>query len=122
LSTDAHIAHLVKQCPKLVDLKVDFSAPRGFETRISPEGLAQLQQLPLTVISIEHANSLTPEHMQALAKVRTLEAVLVDGRRNSFDTTPLVTSLRALRPDLEIVVVGADAAGPPVRARKPNEK
>ncbi len=119
VSNDAHLAHLAKEFPKLVDLKIDLNAPRGFETAITPEGLGVLQKLPLTILSLEHANSLTPAHMEVIAGIETLEALLIDARRNTFDTAPLVETLQNLRPELEVVIAGEDAIGPPQRSRKP---
>jgi hypothetical protein len=78
---DVHLAHMAKQFPRLEDLKLDFSAPRGSVTKITPEGLRVLKALPLKVLSLEHVHALTPEHMRAIAEIPPLEAVLRMWRR-----------------------------------------
>lgn len=117
LPDDAHIAHIATQFPKLVEIKTDFAAPRRSKTNITPEGLAKLQALPIKVLHLENIQSLTPAHMHALGGIRTLEALLIDNRRNSFDATPLVAALKSVRPDLEINVAGEGAKDPPRRSR-----
>ncbi len=118
VSTDQIIAHLAENFPKLEDLKVDFAAPRTLETAISPNGMKQLAELPLTVIGLENVHSLTPEHMKALAESKSLEAVLIDVRRGGVDAEPLAAALKAANSDLEVVVADESATGPPRRARK----
>ncbi|NOX99314.1 MAG: hypothetical protein GXP30_06235 [Verrucomicrobia bacterium] len=110
---DEQLAHIVKQFPQLDDLKLDFNAPRGTETTISPSGLKGLQKLPLKTLSIENANTFTVDHMKAIAGIKTLEVLLIDARKNSFDTAALVASLKEQRPGLDIQVAGKGAKGPP---------
>jgi len=118
VSTDAHLQHLAKEFPQLIDVKIDVAAPRGFETEISPEGLAVFQKLPIEVLSIENAVTFAKEHIAALAGIETLEAVLFDFRRRDFDATPLVEEMKRLRPEVEVVVAEEGASGPPRRAKK----
>jgi hypothetical protein len=115
---DSHLAHIAEQFPKLEELKIDFAAPRGSETNITPEGLQQLLKLPLKLISMENAQTFTPAHMEALAKIKTLEAVLIDNRRGGVDTATLDSALKAARPGLEVVVANEGASAPPSRSRK----
>ena len=115
LPDDKHLAHIAEQFPKLEELKIDFAAPRGSEINITPDGLKNLQILPLKVISMENARTFTADHMKVLAGIKSLEAVLIDNRRNSYDTAPLVAALKEARPDLEIQVANEGAKGPPRR-------
>lgn len=110
---DEHLVHIVENFPKLTDLRLDFNAPRGFETTTTPDGLTKLQSLPLQILSVENINAFTPDHMRAIAGIETLGHLLIDTRKNPFDTDPLVTAVRELRPGLDIQVAGADAKGPP---------
>tara|TARA_R110002096_G_scaffold273422_9_gene467276 strand:- start:14019 stop:14843 length:825 start_codon:yes stop_codon:yes gene_type:complete len=114
---DAHLAHLAEQFPKLEDLKLDFQAPRGFETSITPDGLAKLQSLPLKVLSLENVQSLGPDHMVAIAGISSLEALLVDARRGPPDVTPLVASIKKQRPELDVQVANEGEKAPPKRSR-----
>lgn len=115
---DAHLVHIAGEFPKLEDLKLDFSAPRGSQTSITPSGLRALKTLPLKVLSMENVHSFTPAHMAAVGEIHSLKAVLIDARRGPEDVTPLESALKAIRPDLEIVAAGKDAKGPPARARR----
>ena len=110
---DEQLAHLIKQFPKLEDLKLDFNAPRGSQTTISPAGLKGLQKLPLKILSVENANTFTVDHMKSIAGIKTLQVMLIDTRKNPFDTSALVHSLKGERPDLDIQVAGEGAKGPP---------
>lgn len=116
---DVHLAHIVENFPQLEDLRLDFNAPRGFETTTTPAGLADLNRLPLKVLSLENVNTFTPEHMSAVAGIETLESLLIDARKNPFDTAPLVSAVVSIRPGLDIQVAGADAKGPPRPSSKP---
>ncbi|MDF1753660.1 MAG: hypothetical protein P1U89_12850 [Verrucomicrobiales bacterium] len=116
---DAHLAHIAKQFPKLVDLKLDFNAPRGSETTISPDGLRSLKTLPLTDFSMENIGSFTADHMKAIAEIETLEAVLIDARRSGVDST-VIDALKSARPDLEVVVAEEGTQSPPRRSRRKN--
>ena len=116
---DAHLAHLAKEFPLLEDLKLDFQAPRGTEASLTPEGLAGLQGLPIAVLTVENVGGFTPEHVEAIAKIDSLEAFLIDVRKKPVETTPLVEAMKRVRPDVEVVVAGPEAEGPPRRSRKP---
>lgn len=118
LPDDSHLAHIAREFPRLEDLKLDFAAPRGSETMISPAGLRELKRLPLTVISMEHVHSLGAEHGRAIAEIETLEAVLIDTRRGPDDVSVLVNAIKSGRPDLEIVVAEKGSKRPPSRARR----
>jgi len=117
--TDIHLAHIVIHFPLLEDLRLDFNAPRSFETTTSPSGIASLKKLPLKVLSLENVNGFTPEHMKAIASIETLESLLIDARKNPFDAAPLVAAVRSIRPGLDIQVAGADAKGPPRPSAQP---
>ena len=118
VSTDSHLEHLVAEFPKLEEMKFDVAAPRGFETEITPGGLALLQKLPITVLSIENSSMFGKEHIAALAGIETLEALLLDCRKKPFDTSILEAEMKRLRPEVEIAVAGEGATGPPRRSRK----
>lgn len=116
---DAHLAHLAKEFPKLEDLKLDFAVPRNTEASLTVAGLAHLQALPLTVLSLENVDVFTPAHIEAISGIESLEALLIDVRRGSVDPAPLVAAMQKARPEVEVVVAGKDAKGPPKRtARK----
>lgn len=117
LPDDAHLAHIVKECPKLEDAKLDFAAPRGSETSITPEGLRVLGKVPLRVLSLENAATLGPAHFRSLAEVKSLATLLVDARRTPAPTEGIEV-LKSLRPDVEVVVAGPDATGPPQPPRR----
>lgn len=114
---DAHLKHIVEHFPKLEELRLDFHAPRGFETTTTPDGLARLRKLPLKILSLENINSFSTEHMVAIAGIDSLESLLIDARKNPFDTEPLVEAIREKRPELDIQVAGKDAKGPPRPSR-----
>lgn len=114
---DSHLAHIVKNFPTLEDLRLDFAAPRGSETSITPEGLASLQKLPLKVLNIENASSFTKKHLEAIAGIKTLRALLVDARKKP-GPVEAIDALRELRPDVDVVIAGPDAKGPPRVPRK----
>ena len=109
---DSHLAHIAKSFPKLEDLRLDFAAPRGSETTITPHGLAHLQNLPLRVLTIENASSFSAEHLSAIAGIKTLQALLVDARRKPAPLDAIV-AFKKQRSDVEVVVAGPDAKGPP---------
>ena len=114
---DSHLAHIASEFPLLEELKIDLAAPRNSETNISPDGLRKLKALPLKVLSLETVKSLTPDHMKAIAELESLEAVLLDARREEVDLGPLVEALKKASPDLEVVASekGGDI---PRRSRK----
>lgn len=114
---DSHLAHLVEQCPKLEDLRLDFTAPRGSTTTITPAGLAVLQRRSITTLSLENAQTFTPEHFQAIAGIKSLRALLVDSRRTPVPAEGLAAFQRA-RPDVEVAVAAEGASGPPQLKRK----
>lgn len=118
LPHDEHLAHLVSEFPSLEEVKIDFAAPRGFETSITPLGLAKLGELPLTLLSLENSNFLGREHIKAIAGIKALEVLLIDCRKNPFDTIELEAGLAKQRPDIELQIAGPDAKGPPTRSRK----
>lgn len=115
--TDAHLTHIVKQFPKLEEIKTDFASPRGFEPAITPKGLAALQKLKLKVLHVENAHSFTAEHYKALAGIKTLEALLIDARRKAMAEDG-VNVLRKLRPDVDVVVTQPGDEHPPRVKRK----
>lgn len=100
---DSHLAHIVKEFPNLVELRVDFAAPHGQEIKISPEGLAGLAKLKLNRLALERAEDLTPAHLAALAKIETLETLhLYPPRDGEIDYEPLLAEFKKLRPEVEI--------------------
>ncbi len=118
LPHDEHLEHLVSEFPKLEEVKIDCAAPRGFEVSITPAGLAKLGELPLTLLSFENIDFFTEEHIEAIAGIKTLEVLLIDCRKNPFDTSDLEAVLAKHRPDIEIQIAGEGAKGPPTRSRK----
>jgi hypothetical protein len=113
---DAHLAHIAAQFPKLEDLRLDFAAPRGSQTTISPEGLAALQKLPLHTLSLENAHSFTAEHFKAVAAIPTLKTLLVDARKQAV-ATDAIAVFRQARPEVQVVVAEPGAKGPPTAPR-----
>lgn len=109
---DSHIAHVAKEFSKLEDLRLDLSAPRGTEMTISPEGLKSLQKLPLKILNLENAHSLTAEHFAAIASVKSLTALLIDARRKPVPAEG-VAAFQKLRPDVEVVVAKPGEQAPP---------
>lgn len=100
---DSHIAHIVKEFPNLEDLRLDFATPRNTEVNITPAGLAKLQALPLTRLTIENIQPLNPEHMRSIAGITSLKTLVVDARKKPIDTS-LTDAAAKLRPDLKIDV------------------
>lgn len=115
---DRHLFHIAEQFPGLQDLRLDFKAPRGFETTISPEGLAAFKKLPLKLFSLENADSFTPAHFTSIAGIESLQTLLIDARRGVVPEEGLA-SFRNARPDVEVVVAGPGEKKPPVPGRKP---
>ena len=109
---DAHLRHVAKSFPQLADLRLDFGSPRGSKTAITPQGLASLQSLPLTVLSIENAHDFTPEHFEAIAGIKTLKAMLVDSRKQPAPVEG-VAAFQKRRPDVEVVISQPGDTGPP---------
>ena len=109
---DAHLIHIAKEFPKLESLRLDFNAPRGSETTITPAGLAALQNLPLTVLNLENAGSFTAEHLEAIAGIKTLEALLVDARKKPAPAES-IAAFKKVRPNVEVIIAGPGAKGPP---------
>ncbi len=102
---DSHLVHIAKEFPNLSDLRVDFAAPRGQETNITPAGLAALAKLKLTRLTLENSEPFTPDHFAALAKIDSLKSLLIyPPRSGDFDHAPLLADLKKLRPELEISI------------------
>lgn len=114
---DTHLAHIAKQFPKLQSLKLDFSAPRGSETSITPKGLESLTRLPLTTLSLENAQTFTAAHFETLAMIKTLEVLLIDARRNPV-SEDAVEAFRKARPKVTVVVAPKGSTKPPTAPRK----
>ncbi|MCA9061241.1 MAG: hypothetical protein KDA85_22160 [Planctomycetaceae bacterium] len=114
---DAHLKHLATSFPKLEELRLDVSAPRGTSTSITPAGLAALQQLPLKVLSLENASTFQAEHFESLAGISTLTDLLIDARRQPV-ASEAIEVFRRLRADVHVDVAGADATGPPMPKRR----
>jgi len=116
LPGDEHVAHVVANCPKLESLMIDFAAPRGMATTVTPAGLAALQKLPLTSLSLENVTTFTPAHFEALAAIGTLDELLIDARRSPVPPEDLAAFTTA-RPDVAVAVAQPGDAGPPRVAR-----
>lgn len=114
---DSHLAHIAKNFPTLEDLRLDFAAPRGSNTTITPDGLAQLQKLPLKVLNLENAGSFSEKHLESIAGIKTLQALLFDARKKPAPVEA-IAAFRKFRPDVEVVMAGPDAKGPPRVPRK----
>jgi len=100
---DSHLVHIVKEFPKLEELRLDFAAPRNTDVNISPAGLSRLQSLPLKKLTIENIQPLGPKHMRAIAKIESLTTLAIDARKKPIDTA-LTEVVKAERPDLKIDV------------------
>jgi hypothetical protein len=100
---DAHLAHIAREFPKLVDLRVDFNAPRGSKIKITPAGLKNLHSLSLKVLTIENAQFFTAEHMRMIATIPTLEKLSINAQKKAMPGI-LVSAARSARPDLEMTV------------------
>ncbi len=100
---DSHIAHIVNEFPTLEDLRLDFATPRTTEVNITPAGLARLQSLPLTKLTIEKIQPLNPKHMEAIAGIKTLKTLVLDARKKAIDPS-LIKAVADLRPELNIDV------------------
>ena len=98
---DSHLAHLVKEFPKLTDLRLDFATPRGTEVNISPTGLTRLHALPLKKLTVENIQPFTAAHMQAIAAIPSLRTLAIDARKKPV-AQALVDAAKAARPGLEI--------------------
>lgn len=109
---DSHLKHIAESFPTLEELRLDFNAPRGSEATVTPDGLSHLKQLPLKVLNIENAGHFSTEHLAAIAGIKTLQALLVDARRKPAPAEA-IDAFKKLRPDVEVVIAGPDAKGPP---------
>jgi len=114
---DSHIAHIAAQFPKLTDLRLDFAAPAGSQTSITPAGLAALQKLPLTVLSLENVSGFTTEHFQSMAVIKSLKTLTVDARKQPANEDA-ITAFKKARPDVEVVVSQPGDKGPPQVKKK----
>lgn len=115
---DSHLAHIAQQFPDLEDLRLDFAAPRGSSTTITPEGLTSLQDLPLKLLSLENAGTFGPDHLTVIAGVDSLQSLLIDARRTDAPSQESIAAFRKLRPNVEVVVAGPSDSGPPRPSRK----
>lgn len=114
---DAHLAYFASHFPKLEDLRLDFAAPVGSQTSITPAGLTALHKLPLTVLNIESVESFTPAHFKAIAGITTLKTLTVDGRKSPVPADG-VAAFKQARPDVEVVVSAPGDKGPPQAKKK----
>jgi len=114
---DTHLTHIAAQFPKLTDLRLDFAAPAGSQTSITPAGLAALQKLPLTVLGVESAQSFTAAHFQAIAGIKSLKTLTVDARKQPANEDA-VTAFKQARPDVEVAVSQPGDKGPPQVKKK----
>jgi hypothetical protein len=114
---DTHLAHIAGQFPKLTDLRLDFAAPAGTQTSITPAGLAALQKLPLTVLGVESAQSFTAAHFQAIAGIKSLKTLTVDARKQPANEDAIAAFKKA-RPDVEVAVSQPGDKGPPQVKKK----
>lgn len=114
---DSHFAHLVENFPHLEELKIDVHAPRGSETTITPAGLAVMQKLPLKLLSLESVGEFTPAHFEAVAKIESLEVLLVDARRSETPTAG-IAAFRKARPDVRVGVAEKGAERGPTAPKE----
>jgi hypothetical protein len=114
---DSHLAHIAAQFPKLEDLRLDFAAPRGSQTSITPEGLSALHALPLHTLSLENAHSFTAEHFRAIAGIKTLQNLLIDARKQAVAEEALA-AFRAARPDVTVAMSNPGDKTPPALPAK----
>ena len=106
---DSQLTHIVSHFPKLEDLSLDFTAPSGSQTTITPTGLALLQKLPLTALNIEGLGTLTPEHFKALAGIKTLKKLNLTAGKVPVPADGLALFKQA-RPDVNIPTTPVSAA------------
>lgn len=114
---DSHLAHIAAQFPKLTDLRLDFAAPAGTQTSITPAGLAALQKLPLTVLGVESAQSFTAAHFQSIAGIKSLKTLTVDARKQPANEDA-ITAFKKARPDVQVAVSQPGDKGPPQVKKK----
>lgn len=112
LPDDSHLAHIAAQFPLLEDLRLDFAAPRGSQTTITPGGLAALQALPLHTLSLENAHSFTAEHFKSIASIKTLRNLLIDARKQAVPDDALA-AFRQIRPEVTIAMAKPGDKTPP---------
>lgn len=98
---DSHIRHIASEFPALEGLRLDFKAPRGQEINVTPEGLRALAALPLRTFRIENFQTFTPEHIESIAAIESLEKLVVDARRATVPEG-LFDGFREARPDVEV--------------------
>jgi hypothetical protein len=116
---DLHLKHIANQFPKLTELRLDFAAPAGSQTSITPAGLAALQKLPLAVLGLENAHSFTATHFQAIASIKSLKTLTVDARKQPAPTEGIAAFQQA-RPDVEVAVSLPGDQGPPMVKKRGN--
>jgi len=113
---DSHLAHIAAQFPKLEELRLDFNAPRGSQTTITPAGLAALQKLPLHTLSLENAHPFAAEHFQAIAGIPTLKNLLIDARKQALPGE-VVAAFQNERPDVTVAQSKPGDESPPALPR-----
>lgn len=114
---DTHLTHIAAQFPKLTDLRLDFAAPAGTQTSITPAGLAALQKLPLTVLGLESVKTFTAAHFQAIAGIKSLKTLTVDSRKQPANEDA-IAAFKQARPDVEVAVSQPGDKGPPQVKKK----
>ena len=105
---DSQLTHIVSHFPKLEDLNLDFTAPSGSQTTLTPNGLALLQKLPLTALNIEGLGTLTPDHFKALAGIKTLKKLTLTAGKLPVPADGLALFKQA-RPDVNILTTPVSA-------------
>jgi hypothetical protein len=96
---------------------LDFAAPAGSQTSITPAGLAALQKLPLTVLGLESVQSFTTAHFQAIAGIKSLKTLTVDARKQPANEDA-IAAFKTARPDVEVAVSQPGDKGPPQVKKK----
>ncbi len=105
---DSHLTYIVSHFPKLEDLGLDFTAPSGSQTTVTPAGLTLLQKLPLTALNIEGSGTLTPDHFKALAGIKTLKKLTLGAGKLPIPADGLAAFKQA-RPDVDVLAGPASA-------------
>jgi hypothetical protein len=106
---DAHLEHLVKSFPAVTSLRLDFISPGSGKSRITARGLARLQHLPLTKLTIENADTFSQEDLAVLATLGTLKQLEVytakGSKTSEGEYRALLLPFQMLRPEVKVSYV-----------------
>lgn len=106
---DSQLTYIVSHFPKLEELGLDFTAPSGSQTTLTPTGLALLQKLPLAALNVEGVGTLTPDHFRALDGIKTLKKLTLTAGKLPVPADDLAV-FKQVRPDVNILTTPVSAA------------